>query len=69
MILISRALQGAGGGALQPMSQSILLETFPPEKRGIAMAMFGLGVVVAPLWAPPSAAAYRNVYLALGVLH
>src|SRR5207248_3813058 len=34
MILIARAIQGAGGGALQPLSQSILLETFPPEKRG-----------------------------------
>src|SRR6202451_996421 len=52
MILISRAIQGAGGGALQPMSQAILLETFPPEKRGIAMAMFGLGVVVAPVLGP-----------------
>ena len=52
MILISRALQGAGGGALQPLSQSILLETFPPEKRGQAMAAFGLGVVVAPVIGP-----------------
>src|SRR5208282_906880 len=34
LILIARAVQGAGGGALQPLSQSILLETFPPEKRG-----------------------------------
>src|SRR5450755_4093333 len=33
MILIARAIQGAGGGALQPMSQAILIETFPPEKR------------------------------------
>src|ERR1700759_921754 len=48
MILLARAVQGAGGGALQPLSQSILLETFPPEKRGQAMAAFGLGVVVAP---------------------
>jgi DHA2 family multidrug resistance protein len=46
-ILIARAVQGAGGGALQPLSQSILLETFPPQKRGLAMAAFGLGVVVA----------------------
>ena len=52
MILIARAIQGAGGGALQPMSQAILLETFPPEKRGIAMAAFGLGVVVAPVLGP-----------------
>ena len=52
IILIARALQGAGGGALQPMSQAILLETFPPEKRGQAMAAFGFGVVVAPVIGP-----------------
>jgi DHA2 family multidrug resistance protein len=52
MILIARALQGAGGGALQPLSQSILLETFPPQKRGMAMAVFALGVVVAPVLGP-----------------
>jgi MFS transporter, DHA2 family, multidrug resistance protein len=52
MILISRAVQGAGGGALQPVSQAILLETFPPEKRGMAMAAFGFGVVVAPVLGP-----------------
>src|SRR5579862_5858982 len=52
MILIARAVQGAGGGALQPLSQAILLESFPPEKRGAAMAMFGLGVVVAPVLGP-----------------
>jgi len=52
MILIARAVQGAGGGALQPLSQSILLESFPPEKRGSAMAAFALGVVVAPVLGP-----------------
>ncbi len=52
MILISRALQGVGGGALQPLSQSILLESFPPAKRGSAMAIFALGVVVAPVLGP-----------------
>ncbi len=52
MILIARALQGAGGGALQPVSQAILLESFPPEKRGLAMAAFGFGVVVAPVLGP-----------------
>ncbi|MFY9790697.1 MAG: DHA2 family efflux MFS transporter permease subunit [Candidatus Sulfotelmatobacter sp.] len=52
MILIARAVQGAGGGALQPLSQSILLETFPPQKRGFAMAVFALGVVVAPVLGP-----------------
>src|SRR5215470_8267268 len=52
MILIARAIQGAGGGALQPLSQAILLESFPPAKRGVAMALFGLGVVVAPVLGP-----------------
>ena len=52
MILIARAIQGAGGGALQPLSQAILLESFPPAKRGSAMAVFGLGVVVAPVLGP-----------------
>jgi len=52
MILLARAVQGAGGGALQPLSQAILLETFPPAKRGLAMAAFGLGVVVAPIVGP-----------------
>jgi MFS transporter, DHA2 family, multidrug resistance protein len=51
-ILIARAIQGAGGGALQPLSQAILLETFPPQKRGLAMAVFALGVVVAPVLGP-----------------
>ena len=52
MILLARAIQGAGGGALQPLSQAIMLETFPPEKRGTAMAVFALGVVVAPVLGP-----------------
>ena len=52
LILIARAVQGAGGGALQPLSQAILLESFPPEKRGSAMAVFALGVVVAPVLGP-----------------
>jgi MFS transporter, DHA2 family, multidrug resistance protein len=51
-LLIARVLQGAGGGALQPMSQAILLESFPPKKRGAAMALFGFGVVVAPVLGP-----------------
>jgi len=51
-ILLARVLQGAGGGALQPLSQSILLESFPPEKRGVAMALFGFGVVCAPVLGP-----------------
>jgi MFS transporter, DHA2 family, multidrug resistance protein len=52
VILIARLVQGAGGGALQPLSQAILTESFPPEKRGLAMGMYGLGVVVAPILGP-----------------
>jgi MFS transporter, DHA2 family, multidrug resistance protein len=51
-LIITRVLQGIGGGALQPFSQAILLESFPPQKRGIAMAIFGLGIVVAPIIGP-----------------
>jgi DHA2 family multidrug resistance protein len=45
-------IQGAGGGALQPLSQAILLESFPPKLRGAAMAVFAFGVVVAPVLGP-----------------
>src|SRR5947209_3856943 len=51
-LIIARVLQGAGGGALQPISQAILLESFPPQKRGAAMAVFAMGVVVAPILGP-----------------
>ncbi len=51
-MLIFRVIQGAGGGALQPLSQAILLESFPPAKRGMAMAVFAFGVVVAPVLGP-----------------
>ena len=52
LLLVFRVIQGAGGGALQPLSQAILLESFPPAKRGAAMAVFALGVVVAPVLGP-----------------
>lgn len=52
MLVIARILQGAGGGALQPVAQAILLESFPPARRGVAMAVYGLGVVVAPILGP-----------------
>ena len=52
IILLARIVQGAGGGALQPLSQAILLESFEPRKRGMAMAVFGFGVVVAPVLGP-----------------
>ncbi len=52
MLIVARVLQGIGGGALQPISQAVLLESFPPNKRGVAMSVFGLGVVVAPIIGP-----------------
>ncbi len=51
-LILARVIQGAGGGALQPISQAVLLESFPPAKRGMAMAVFGMGVVVAPIIGP-----------------
>src|SRR5689334_8069943 len=52
MLIVFRVLQGIGGGALQPMSQAILVESFPREKHGMAMAVYGMGVVVAPIIGP-----------------
>ncbi len=52
MLIAARILQGAGGGALQPIAQAVLMESFPSEKRGQAMAVFGMGVVVAPIIGP-----------------
>ena len=51
-LVIFRILQGATGGALQPLSQAVLLESFKPEERGRAMGFWGLGVVVAPILGP-----------------
>ena len=51
-LIFFRVLQGLGGGALQPISQTILLETFPPKEHGLAMAVFGFGVVFAPILGP-----------------
>ena len=44
-LILFRIFQGLGGGALQPISQSILLETFPPRQHGIDMAFFGIGIM------------------------
>ncbi|HMD49212.1 MAG TPA: DHA2 family efflux MFS transporter permease subunit [Bryobacteraceae bacterium] len=51
-LIVCRVLQGLGGGALQPVSQAILRETFPREKQGMAMAVYGMGVVFAPVVGP-----------------
>ena len=52
MLIVARVVQGAGGGALQPLAQAILLESFPPARRGVAMAVYGVGVIVAPIIGP-----------------
>jgi len=52
VLILFRALQGAGGGGLQPMAQAILADTFPPEKRGLAFAVYGITAVMAPTIGP-----------------
>jgi MFS transporter, DHA2 family, multidrug resistance protein len=52
ILIVFRIIQGATGGALQPLSQAVMLEAFPPKDRGKAMAFWGLGIVVAPMLGP-----------------
>lgn len=52
MLIIFRLVQGASGAAMIPLSQAILLETFPPKEHGMAMAMWGIGVMFAPIIGP-----------------
>jgi MFS transporter, DHA2 family, multidrug resistance protein len=51
-LVAARVIQGAGGGALQPIAQAILMESFPPARRGPAMAAYSMGVIVAPILGP-----------------
>jgi DHA2 family multidrug resistance protein len=51
-LIVARVIQGIGGGGLQPIAQAVLLETFPPAKRGQAMCVYTVGVMVAPLIGP-----------------
>src|SRR5438270_12663948 len=51
-LIVCRILQGAGGGGLQPSEQAILADTFPMEKRGMAFAVYGMAVVLAPAIGP-----------------
>jgi len=51
-LVFFRILQGIGGGALQPISQAILLESFPPHQHGMAMAIFGIGIMFGPIIGP-----------------
>ncbi len=52
LLLLFRVIQGFGGGGLQPSEQSILVDTFPPAKRGQAFAVYGLAVITAPIVGP-----------------
>src|SRR5919206_400266 len=51
-LIFWRIVQGIGGGALMTVSQAVLFESFPPEEAGMAMALFGLGVMVGPTIGP-----------------
>ena len=51
-LICARILKGLGGGAMVPIAQAIMLESFPRQKRGVAMAIFAQGVVVAPILGP-----------------
>jgi MFS transporter, DHA2 family, multidrug resistance protein len=51
-LLLFRVLQGAGGGGLQPMAQAILADTFPPQQRGLAFALYGITAIMAPTIGP-----------------
>src|SRR5712692_3408367 len=51
-IVIFRLMQGAAGAAMLPSSQAIMMETFPPEEQQLAMATWGVGMMVAPILGP-----------------
>jgi DHA2 family multidrug resistance protein len=51
-LIVCRILQGIGGGAMMPLSQAILMETFPPEEQAVAMSVWGLGMMLGPVMGP-----------------
>jgi DHA2 family multidrug resistance protein len=51
-LIFFRVFQGAGGGALQPISQAVILEAFPVQERGMGMAVYGIGAIFAPIVGP-----------------
>src|SRR5271156_436587 len=61
-MIIFRLLQGAFGAALSPLSQSIMLDLYPPEKRGSVMAIWGMGVMVGPILGPTLGGYLTDLY-------
>mgnify|MGYP000772267787 FL=1 len=51
-MVLFRVLQGVGGGGIVPITQALMMESFPKEKRGTSMAVFGMGVILAPIVGP-----------------
>ena len=52
MLIVARVIQGIGGGAVMPIAQAVMMEEFKPEDRGMAMSVFGFGVIFAPIIGP-----------------
>ncbi len=65
-LILFRVIQGLAGGGLQPCSQGVLLDTFPPEKQGVAMTLFGLAALIAMSSAQPRAAGSRTTTIGDG---
>src|SRR5579862_4182248 len=59
-IILFRVIQGLAGGGRQPSSQGVLLDAFPPEKQGVAMTLFGLAALLAPVVGPTTGASRRS---------
>lgn len=62
MLIAARVLQGLSGGALQPVSQAILVDAFPPHKRGTGLAIYGMAVICAPAVGPPLGGFITDTY-------
>ncbi len=70
ILILFRVIQGVGGGGLQPMAQAILADTFPPQKRGLAFALYGITAIMAPTIGPTSRRLDdRQLLLALDLLY
>ncbi len=61
-IILFRLIQGAFGAALAPLSQSIMLDMYPPEKRGAVMALWGMGIMLGPVLGPTLGGYLTNAY-------